>query len=138
MVIRDGSLLYRQKEQQHGFNFPYQLGTGSSDSPDDAECTELELAEGDVVVVASDGVLDNLFAEEIVAIVREGVLLKKSELEVASRIAQLSSAKANLSSGRTPFAVAANQAGYQFSGGKLDDISVVVGFVVQKPIKAAL
>lgn len=37
--------------------------------------------------------LDNLFAEEIVAIVREGVSLKKTEAEVATRIAQLSSAK---------------------------------------------
>jgi serine/threonine protein phosphatase PrpC len=53
----------------------------------------LELEEGDVVVVATDGVLDNLFAEEIVAIVREGVSLEKSEVDVASRIAHMSSAK---------------------------------------------
>jgi len=138
LVVRDGSLLHRQAEQQHGFNFPFQLGTGSTDGPDDAECVELQLQEGDVVVVATDGVLDNLFAEEIVAIVREGMSLKKTEAEVATRIAQLSSAKANLSSGRTPFAVNARQAGFSYSGGKLDDITVVVGFVVPKTIKAAL
>lgn len=70
LVVRDGSLLHRQQEQQHGygkkglkkgklfslrertrFNFPFQLGTGSTDGPDDAECVELQLQEGDVVVV---------------------------------------------------------------------------------------
>ncbi len=137
-MIRDGTLIHRQKEQQHQFNFPYQLGTGSTDGPDDAECVELQVVEGDVVVVATDGVLDNLFPAEIVAIVKEGMILNKTEQEVANRIAALSSTKANMSNGRTPFAVGAVQAGYQYSGGKLDDITVIVGFVTKKTIKAAL
>jgi protein phosphatase PTC7 len=33
-VIRDGQMLFRQRELQHSFNFPYQLGTGSRDTPE--------------------------------------------------------------------------------------------------------
>jgi len=38
MIVRDGKIAVRSKEQQHDFNFPYQLGVGGpSDSPRDAE-----------------------------------------------------------------------------------------------------
>ncbi len=138
LVVRQGALLYKQKEQQHQFNFPYQLGTGSSDSPTDAECVELELLPGDVVVAATDGVGDNLFPEEIVGIVREGVALGKTEAEIATRIAQMASVRANATQGRSPFMVAAVQMGYTFSGGKLDDITVVVAVVEPKQGAAKL
>jgi protein phosphatase PTC7 len=129
MVVRQGALFYRQKEQQHSFNFPFQLGTGSTDSPNDADCVELELQPGDVVVASTDGVGDNLFPEEIVSIVREGLTLGKSETEMATRIAQVASSRANSTVGRSPFSVNAQQSGYEYSGGKLDDITVVVAIV---------
>jgi serine/threonine protein phosphatase PrpC len=36
-IIRHNHFVFRTEEQQHSFNFPYQLGTGSFDSPKDAQ-----------------------------------------------------------------------------------------------------
>jgi serine/threonine protein phosphatase PrpC len=36
-IIRHNNFVFRTEEQQHSFNFPYQLGTGSIDSPQDAQ-----------------------------------------------------------------------------------------------------
>lgn len=48
--------------------------------------------------------------------------------EMASRIAQLAQERAHGDSD-TPFSVAAREAGYSFSGGKIDDITVIVANV---------
>jgi len=129
LVVRDGKLLHMQKEQQHGFNFPFQMGTNSSDTAMDAQVVELDVQPGDVVVAGTDGVFDNVFAADIVSLVTEGVELGKSEAEMAERIAFVASRQANSVSAKSPFGVAARKVGYTFEGGKLDDITVVVGFV---------
>lgn len=36
-VIRHNDYIFRSEEQQHSFNFPYQLGTSSPDRPKDAQ-----------------------------------------------------------------------------------------------------
>jgi protein phosphatase PTC7 len=85
--------------------------------------------EGDVVVLATDGVTDNLFDEELLTVVRFGGTAE----EIAHRIAKFSSEKANSLSVNTPFASAIKQLqlGQDFEGGKLDDITVCVGLVVK-------
>jgi len=70
--------------QTHGFNTPFQLsvvprpaarrmaafgGGPLADSPRDAEVTRHALAHGDVVILASDGLWDNLFNQDILRIV---------------------------------------------------------------------
>lgn len=46
---------------QHAFNFPLQVGTHSRDEPmKDAKRFEVAVEERDVVVVGSDGLMDNL------------------------------------------------------------------------------
>jgi len=70
--------------QTHGFNTPFQLsvvprsaarrmaafgGAQLSDLPRDAEVSRHALAHGDVVVLASDGLWDNLFNQDILRIV---------------------------------------------------------------------
>lgn len=132
IIRRTGQLIYYQAEQQHSFNFPFQLGTGSTDEPQDADLSEVEVEHGDVVVVATDGVLDNLFPEELVQIVKEGKIMRKSEKEIASRIAKIAFKKAKSEEGKTPFSVSANAAGHVYSGGKLDDISVICATVMFK------
>jgi hypothetical protein len=60
---------------QHSFNYPFQLGApgGSpSDDPDSAEEVILSVVDGDLIIMASDGLFDNLFDEEIVEIVDNG------------------------------------------------------------------
>jgi protein phosphatase PTC7 len=70
--------------QTHAFNTPYQLsivpasmlaraaafgGAQLCDYPKDADVTQHNLKHGDIVVVASDGVWDNLFNQDILRIV---------------------------------------------------------------------
>lgn len=68
LVVRGQGIIFRTAEQQHSFNFPFQLGTGSKDSPSDAETFTVKVKEGDIVIVASDGLFDNLFDDEILEI----------------------------------------------------------------------
>ncbi|KAJ1915649.1 hypothetical protein H4219_004219 [Mycoemilia scoparia] len=65
-VVRHGDMIFRTEEQQHSFNFPYQLGTGKhSDKPTDAQIFRLKVRKGDIIIVGSDGLFDNLFDEDI-------------------------------------------------------------------------
>ncbi|KAJ2876926.1 hypothetical protein FB639_003846, partial [Coemansia asiatica] len=65
-VVRQGDMVYRTEEQQHSFNFPYQLSTEThSDRPSDAQVFRLKIQKGDIIIVGSDGVFDNLFDEDI-------------------------------------------------------------------------
>ena len=50
--------------QQYRFNFPYQCGTGA-DPPDLADDNEHIILEKDIILVASDGVFDNLFEADL-------------------------------------------------------------------------
>lgn len=55
---------FKSREQQYEFNFPYQCGTGS-ELPYNAFDTEHQIFENDVIVVASDGMFDNLYVKDI-------------------------------------------------------------------------
>lgn len=63
-------MVYQTKEQQYYFNAPYQLAVipkhlqspGSlANTPSDADVAEMQLEKGDLILVATDGVFDNLF-----------------------------------------------------------------------------
>ncbi|KAF9931396.1 hypothetical protein FBU30_010325 [Linnemannia zychae] len=64
-IIRGNEFIFRTEEQQHSFNYPYQLGTGSTDSPADAQMFTVKVESGDIVVMGTDGIFDNLFDEDI-------------------------------------------------------------------------
>ena len=64
--------LYRSQEQQHSFNYPYQLAivpsdwrTDSKDMPLDSDNYEFTVEHGDIIALASDGVLDNVYDSEM-------------------------------------------------------------------------
>jgi protein phosphatase PTC7 len=67
-VIRGGQVVHRSQEQQHYFNTPFQLsiapstlqGLVLSDSPSSAVTSSFTVEEGDVVLVGTDGLFDNL------------------------------------------------------------------------------
>ena len=63
-MIRSGQVVFRTDEMQHAFNFPLQLGTHSRDEPmKDAKRYDVGVGRGDVVVVGSDGLMDNLVSK---------------------------------------------------------------------------
>ena len=60
MIMREGARIFRTKEQQHEFDLPYQLGTDAKVSAKDATFEQVLIKKGDIVIVASDGLWDNL------------------------------------------------------------------------------
>ena len=67
----------RIEEQQHYFNCPFQLGTlggGEMNTPADAFHASVALEKDDVVIVATDGLFDTLFDEDIVNLFNECAL----------------------------------------------------------------
>lgn len=124
VIIREGKLIFQSKQQQHSFNCPFQL---PSDLPSSGEASEISILHNDVVLCASDGVLDNLEVDDMAAHLKETIRVGCPQ--VAEEIAKHASANAKNSKFLSPFAKNAIKAGYHYQGGKLDDITVVVGVI---------
>lgn len=115
----------RSTEQTHGFNFPYQLGTGSKDSPEDGDQYELRVAAGDLIVLGTDGVWDNLFDSRLCELLGE-LPLDATAPTLAQAIAAEARAASLRRDWQSPFALAASRHfGQPHEGGKLDDVTVV-------------
>lgn len=87
------------------------------------------LLPGDSVVVATDGMLDNVFNSEVAAAV---TLLRHQGhkcSEVAKKLADLAHSNALKTTGDTPFAAGAREVGKHWDGGKMDDITVLVVYL---------
>eukprot|EP00798_Chlamydomonas_sp_ICE-L_P001507 gene1507-32885_t len=63
-IVRDGKLMFASAAQQHMFNMPFQLSHPSIiDSPDDADSADVNMVEvqpGDVIILATDGLYDDV------------------------------------------------------------------------------
>ncbi|KAK0730649.1 phosphatase 2C-like domain-containing protein, partial [Lasiosphaeris hirsuta] len=143
MVVRPSTreLVFKSTEQWHWFDCPRQLGTNSPDTP--ATCAvvdEVPIREGDVVLALSDGVIDNLWAHEIVDKVSEsvsrwragdaakgrGLTSDDSEMGfVAEELMEAAKVIAMDPFAESPFMEHAIEEGLASEGGKMDDISVV-------------
>jgi len=130
-VVRGGATAFQSPQQQHNFNFPYQLGSAESmsDQPQAAMRFEMEVAHGDIVVVGSDGLWDNVFAEEAAAIVSRCRGSGAPPDEAAATLARYARMRAADAKHHSPFSYAAVAAGYVYVGGKMDDIAVIVAYV---------
>ena len=64
-------LVAASNAQQHYFNCPYQLGTNNMNRARDADAYEARVQAGDVLMLATDGLLDNLFDDQIADILAE-------------------------------------------------------------------
>jgi len=60
---------FRSSEQQHHWNCPFQLGHDSGDEPIDSEVKATTVQCGDIFVVGTDGLFDNLFDHTILALI---------------------------------------------------------------------
>lgn len=71
---REEKIIFETKEQWHWFDCPMQLGTNSVDTPrKDAAMSQVQLEEDDIVLALSDGVVDNLWEQELLAITLESI-----------------------------------------------------------------
>ncbi|EIW73408.1 hypothetical protein TREMEDRAFT_73064 [Tremella mesenterica DSM 1558] len=155
LLIRNGQVVFRTVEMQHSFNFPMQLGTHSRDEPmKDAKRYDVGVDRGDVVILASDGLTDNLFDDEILEVLSEfapplqnlphfinlhtppstppttsNSLPPFSPQKVSEALAQRARNVSGQTTANTPFMHRAKEEGIDFVGGKRDDISVIVGVI---------
>ena len=129
VVVRDGSTIFQSPVQQHGFNFTYQLESGSgADLPSSGQVFLIPVAPGDVIIAGTDGLFDNLYNNEVTAVVVHAVRAGLEPQVTAQKIAALARQRALDKNRQTPFSTAAQEAGFRYYGGKLDDITVVVSY----------
>ncbi|KAF7829692.1 putative protein phosphatase 2C 55 [Senna tora] len=133
MVVRDGCTIFRSPVQQHGFNFTYQLESGSNgDLPSSGQVFTVPVAPGDVIIAGTDGLFDNLYNNEITAVVVHAVRAGLSPQVTAQKIAALARQRAQDKDRQTPFSTAAQDAGVRYYGGKLDDTTVLVSYITSE------
>ncbi|PPD67986.1 hypothetical protein GOBAR_DD35145 [Gossypium barbadense] len=137
-VIRKGQIIFSTTPQEHYFDCPYQLSSELvGQTYLDAVVSSVELVEGDTIVMGSDGLFDNVFDGEIVS-----TLAAHSDVvEAAKALAKLASNHSLDSRFDSPYTIEARYQGLdvpfwkkilgmKLTGGKLDDITVIVGQVV--------
>ncbi|KAJ0982656.1 hypothetical protein J5N97_010911 [Dioscorea zingiberensis] len=132
IVVREGCTIFRSPVQQHDFNFTFQLESGNgSDLPSSAQVFSFPVASGDVIIAGTDGLFDNLYNNEVTAVVVHATRAGLGPQVTAQKIAALARQRAQDRNRQTPFSTAAQDAGYRYYGGKLDDITVVVSFITE-------
>lgn len=132
LVIRDGSTVFNSPVQQHSFNFTYQLESGDTgDLPSSGQVFKIHASPGDVIVAGTDGLFDNVYNNEVSAVVVQSVRAGLGPQQTAEKIAALARKRALDRNRQTPFASAAQEAGFRYHGGKLDDITVVVSYITE-------
>lgn len=148
-LLRNGEVVFGTPPLQHYFDCPFQFGSESTDRASDSLAYELELADGDTIVMASDGLFDNVFDRDIEAVARAHLGADKASAEaMAEALASLAKEHSTDGEYQSPYSVEAISQGLELSwweklqnkkiqGGKPDDITVVVAHVVPSEPGAA-
>jgi protein phosphatase PTC7 len=133
LVVRSGQVAFKTTPLQTSFNSPLQLvinpRTGAVSNPvSRGQNATFQLQQGDLLIMASDGLFDNLTNEFILN------YLQQSQTSTLDSISKDLVEAAKFISGRkdvdTPFAMEARKAGrVNAIGGKPDDISIVLAMV---------
>jgi protein phosphatase PTC7 len=128
MVIRDGKVTAKTREISHYWECPYQLSEDSPDQPKDGTKLNVELISGDLVIMGSDGVFDNVNDDQLLDLVTESPTVKPTPL--AKKICDLSRKVSLDKTVVTPYSKQAQRRGDEDFrdglGGKLDDVSCIV------------
>ena len=123
-------IIHSSDPQQHSFNFPYQIGS-RGDSPDKALTEVHKVKLGDVLILGTDGLFDNVYKDEMREIVEKRMDTGRLDPNrVARELAQKAFEYSKDKKYYSPFEDEARKAGRVFKGGKQDDISVIVAQVL--------
>ncbi|WCJ44405.1 hypothetical protein M5689_025073 [Euphorbia peplus] len=125
VLFRGKKFLYQSPVQTRKFNHPYQLGSGSGmETPNLAHEEDIRVEDGDIVIVATDGLFDNVYHYEIERILDENEDDDPDKL--AQKIAEYALRNSKDKTYLSPFAKAAKTEGIKYDGGKYDDITVIL------------
>ena len=141
--VRSLQLVAKSSSQQHAHNHPFQLASWAAkmrvrDLPSDGERYQHELLPGDIILLTTDGVLDNLFDEQIRAILEEvraegGDVCSNIAAVIAERAREASLGKTEMTPWQVSLGATRGSPDAKL-GGKVDDITVLA---VQVPARAA-
>jgi len=137
LLIRDGEVVHRSVEQQHYFNTPFQLTNAPPGQEDNVLSDRIEMAdkqsyrveEGDILLMGTDGLFDNMHEDMIVDYITKYKDHKNATKETATNIAQKAYDLSFDPDYLSPFSMSAIDAGIEIRGGKPDDITVIVASV---------
>ena len=136
---------FRSPQQLRAFNAPFQLGrapdvaAGEPDdrfeTPHDAALVRVPIRGGDVIVLATDGLFDNMPESAVLDVFDEHGEAAEEELarQLATRAQELSLDKTVDS----PFATLAKENDILWGGGRPDDITIIVSSVVDTSAASA-
>lgn len=120
-IIRGNRMIWRTREDQHFFNCPYQLGTDSEDTMQMGQNIQQKVRDGDWCILATDGLFDNVEDKEIAAVASQS----EDPTTLAEELADIATKYSYDKKKESPFAKAAKKASVEWSGGKVDDITIV-------------
>merc|ERR1711997_350743 len=147
LVFREGRNVHRSHEQQHYFNTPFQLSLPPSDmatevlsdAPESADRYEFSVEHGDVILLATDGIFDNIpdsvLGKEIGTLQSGTAEPDAAEIQAcANSIALIARKLSQDESFLSPFAKNARASGLgNIVGGKEDDVTVILAAVSLNP-----
>ena len=137
-LVRDGKVAYRTSEQEHKFGFPYQLGHISSTKPQDCIHHRFRVRPGDVLVLGSDGLFDNVSDRAIARTVDDFCNSENARSsmkpfngdELSRQLVTAAYTNSVQKEMDTPWSRAAQKEwDVPISGGKVDDVVAVVARV---------
>nr|BBC28495.1 protein phospatase 2C [Eudorina sp. 2006-703-Eu-15] len=152
VVIRDGRELVRSKPLQHYFDCPLQFGAfpefvEATDTADMADIYSIALRPGDVIIAGTDGLWDNCYVTEIISLLPKGPSDVQASADAIATAARRHASDVEYASPYTREALSQGldlpwwdkllgmsfKGGKvhlkQLTGGKMDDITVLVSFV---------
>ncbi|MCD9644810.1 hypothetical protein HAX54_033259 [Datura stramonium] len=136
-IIRKGQMIFSTFPLEHYFDCPYQLSSEAvTQTYLDAIVSTVDLQVGDTIIIGTDGLFDNVFDKEIVSVVTE----HDDVSNAAKALADLARNHSVDTKFDSPFSLEARARGFdvpwwkkvfgmKLTGGKLDDITVIVGKV---------
>lgn len=128
-LYRNGNWFFQTAESIYSFNFPLQIGSRGGISAKDGTYDKVSLKAGDVLVLGTDGLWDNIWGTDVEEIVKNAVSKGVQNLDtmkaLAADLARLANENGKQPDFYSPFADQAMQYGGRFMGGKLDDVTVV-------------
>jgi len=156
MLLRKGPngmiIVLKSDEQQHSWNCPYQLTRLppalarkfpklDQDNASDCNLYKHEVREGDLILMFTDGLRDNIHDHEILSIVDRTLSPAFADLldlpghvtdpdEIAKTLVLAAQHRSLDPHAKVPFTLYSRRHGYDCPGGKDDDITVVAAWVV--------
>ena len=132
-IYRNGKWLFQTADSIYGFNFPLQLGSRGGVSAKDGTYDKVDLKSGDVLVLGTDGLWDNVWGLDIETHVNKALAQPGTKALIMKALADTLANEASQNGGNSefysPFAEEAKKWGHRYLGGKLDDVTVVTCYV---------